>query len=646
MRNMKWLALAFALLWPASLLFAQTPQIISTSPTQNDPNVPANADIEVSFDMDMDETTITGSSFIIQGNQSGLCDGVISYDTPSRMAIFKPSTDFATGELVTVTLTTDVESVSGIPLEDYFIWTFWIEASGGLYGYLAIQDSLPVADNLDEIIAADFSGDGHIDLASFFGYGELVQLYFNDGDGNFTISGDYETNDRAIDIVASDLDNDDDIDLALAIYYGSGISVLKNNGDGTFAPREDYTGESSYGIVAADVDGDGDIDLATPNYPNTLSIFLNNGIGDFSSMITDSNGAYPRNPDGITSADLDNDGRIDLVIIDGGVFYIVFNEGINPVSFTSPETYTAEHNIREIIPADFDGDGDNDLAILEGGIEIFLNDGSGQFAPLPFFSMCNRNDLSVADYNSDGHLDLITACDSPRIMVALNNGDATFTLAPPGTLLGRRLNIICAADFNGDNNNDIAGIYKAYYGIPDVLFSLVNGPCVDSDGDAYGDPGHPENICETDNCPENYNPSQCDFEGDGIGDACDECTDLDGDGYGDPGFAANVCPEDNCPGIYNPDQTDSDGDGIGDACFMGNEVATPAGNNVTVELAADLIVTFDNVIQSGVTSFSIELSGPGLPYYQLLPVDMPFYYYFETTAGGLSELLRQRTVCG
>jgi len=44
--------------------------------------------------------------------------------------------------------------------------------------------------------------------------------------------------------------------------------------------------------------------------------------------------------------------------------------------------------------------------------------------------------------------------------------------------------------------------------------------CFDSDRDGFGDPGHPENDCPLDNCPDVYNPDQADANGDGIGDAC------------------------------------------------------------------------------------------------------------------------------
>ena len=87
--------------------------------------------------------------------------------------------------------------------------------------------------------------------------------------------------------------------------------------------------------------------------------------------------------------------------------------------------------------------------------------------------------------------------------------------------------------------------------------------CVDTDGDGFGDPGHPTNLCPVDDCPLVPDPDQPDSDGDGRGDACEACpldpnNDADSDG---------VCGNlDNCPTRFNPEQADHDADGRGDTC--------------------------------------------------------------------------------
>ena len=73
---------------------------------------------------------------------------------------------------------------------------------------------------------------------------------------------------------------------------------------------------------------------------------------------------------------------------------------------------------------------------------------------------------------------------------------------------------------------------------------------------APGDQDMDSFLDDADNCPETFNPTQTDTDGDGLGDACDP--DIDGDG--------DLNAYDNCPYTPNANQSDIDDDGIGDVC--------------------------------------------------------------------------------
>jgi len=107
------------------------PQAVSTSPRQDELNVPPNTNISVTFDMDMDESTINNSTFVVTGESTGVHQGTITYDSLTRVAISDPDSVFQVGEIVTVELTTDMQSSQGVPLASNYAWSFPIMVNAG-----------------------------------------------------------------------------------------------------------------------------------------------------------------------------------------------------------------------------------------------------------------------------------------------------------------------------------------------------------------------------------------------------------------------------------------------------------------------------------------------------------------------------------
>ena len=78
-------------------------------------------------------------------------------------------------------------------------------------------------------------------------------------------------------VVAADFDGDGRMDIATSGDFDDKVSVLVGNGDGTFMPSVDFdVGAAPYGIVTADLNGDGKPDVASANVEDgTASVLIN-----------------------------------------------------------------------------------------------------------------------------------------------------------------------------------------------------------------------------------------------------------------------------------------------------------------------------------------------------------------------------------
>ena len=82
--------------------------INNISPYQNELNVQPNSNITITFDQDINQSTVNNNTIIVYGsNGSSYRSSNINYDSPSKTITYDPDYDFNVGEIITVVITKD-----------------------------------------------------------------------------------------------------------------------------------------------------------------------------------------------------------------------------------------------------------------------------------------------------------------------------------------------------------------------------------------------------------------------------------------------------------------------------------------------------------------------------------------------------------
>jgi hypothetical protein len=225
-------------------------------------------------------------------------------------------------------------------------------------------------------------------------------------------------------------------------------------------------------IAAGDFNGDSRADLAGLNASGTeIAMTIGNGDGTLQSPLRVPTPyaavaeAIARDPC-LIAADLNQDGRIDLVTSNGGrTLLVLFGNG--DATFRAPVELSAPVHLNVVRAADFNRDGNLDLiaatmftpgvpapALEPSGIVIFLGAHDSTFAPPHVVSsVAVAATLAIGDLNADGNPDLVgSAGYEPALSVWLGRGDGTFNERlhhdAPGV-------VYAIADADLDGNPDI-----------------------------------------------------------------------------------------------------------------------------------------------------------------------------------------------
>jgi hypothetical protein len=329
---------------------------------------------------------------------------------------------------------------------------------------------LPAAYDAD---VADLENDGDLDVVTvtFATTHSVVNIYTNDGSGNFTVlSGTAFSSLKflPIDVKFIDIDGDNDQDLLIvstSAYYANTLDtrLYRNDGGNTFTHMTGFPALNMNGTAAVgDIDNDNDNDIIIVGQnqngtSDTYSPFVNDGSGNFT---------YSTNPTAPNFAnhalqvpiitEISGSSPADLVIGNfnnaSGLSFVGTFDGV----YVGNGSATGRISNNNVTVADIDGDGDNDI-IANASVNTltYINDGSGNFTQSSTVLSASKSGvLFTGDIDNDGDIDIYSATNTTG-GIYINEGSGNFTLdnsfTPPNILNGEGFFV----DLNGDNLLDM-----------------------------------------------------------------------------------------------------------------------------------------------------------------------------------------------
>jgi len=311
----------------------------------------------------------------------------------------------------------DAAAVSGNVLRVY--------SGNGRGDFTAFSEStfpLPSKESFLSAAAADFNGDGNLDLVlgvgGFFGVqyqGEALVLLGN-GDGTFGPPSILYTGYQVEDLVTADFNRSGHTGIAIGTLYG--IVVMCGNGAGGFHTTAAIQGISnSTSLVTADFNHDGIPDLATAS-----DVYLGNGDGTFRHSYT-----LPQAGVLVQTGDFNGDGIPDQVTSDYFTG-VVMRPGLGDGTFGPPVTVADGFapNLALMAVADLNADGISDIAVtidLAATATLYLGSRAGSFTAQTINNLPQLNGfpVSVGDFNNDGRIDLLFVAGNGLLMTLINN---------------------------------------------------------------------------------------------------------------------------------------------------------------------------------------------------------------------------------
>lgn len=291
-----------------------------------------------------------------------------------------------------------------------------------------------------QLLAADLNGDGKLDLAVVNFNDSSISVFRNSsifGNISFAAAVTLPSPANPIDIAVGDFNKDGKPELVVSSLSDGRVTVYPNTSVLGLLSASSFSG--SFDIVAGnqpasvrvgDIDGDGFVDIVAANKfsgvgGNTISLFRNTAAtGPVTSGSFASGGtiATPGGPLAIEVADLDRDGKLDLLTSNGADTSVsAFRNLSSPGSFAfgPRQDFDSVLAPRLIGLGDIDGDGRPELAVADEAndtVVVYRNisppAGGGNLSFAAGVAYPTRDkpfDATIGDLDDDGKPELLVA---------------------------------------------------------------------------------------------------------------------------------------------------------------------------------------------------------------------------------------------
>jgi hypothetical protein len=238
---------------------------------------------------------------------------------------------------------------------------------------------------------------------------------------------------------------------------------VNDGGPTAFQGTSYAVGSTPDSVAVADLNGDGKLDLVIANAgSNTVSVLLGNGAGGFGPAISFNVGTGAAS---VTVGDLDGDGKLDLVVANTGSNTVSVLLGNGAGGFGAASNFATGAAPNSVAIGDLNGDGKPDLvvgtsepdAVFGKDISVLLGTGNGSFgAATNTRAGSSPRAATIADLNDDGKLDVIVGSTlAGSIVILSGDGAGGFNSTRQIGVGLEKAVALAVGDLNGDGSADI-----------------------------------------------------------------------------------------------------------------------------------------------------------------------------------------------